>query len=253
MTETLIVANWKMNGDKKCIKSLLKEWSNNIKNINLKRKRIIICPSYPYLNFVDNTLNQYNLPFSLGAQNCYEKKIGAFTGEVSPQMLVNLDVEYVILGHSERRQLFFETDMCILNKVKICLECGLKVIWCCGETLTQKEYSLTFKVLEYQLSYLQTILSDMEIKNVNNFIIAYEPVWAIGTGRSATTEDIYNVVSKIKNYIKKFNPIITDHIKILYGGSVKKNNVDDLKKINNIDGFLVGGASLTRDFINIIE
>ena len=165
---------------------------------------------------------------------------GAFTGEISGEMLKDIKIEYVILGHSERRHIFKETDEIINKKIKSALKVGLKPIFCVGELLEDREKGKTFDVVDSQL---KNGLKNIEIKE--DFLIAYEPVWAIGTGKTATTEQAEEVIARIREWVEKeYSKELSEKVRILYGGSVKPNNIESLLRAENIDGGLVGGASL---------
>lgn len=225
-----IVANWKMN---KTIGEAV-DFAKKVKALTLGiDENFVICPTNICLKFVADALK--NSKIKVGAQNCYKESHGAYTGEVSPAMIKDAGCDYVIIGHSERRQIFGETDELVNQKIKLAIESGLNVILCIGETLEQKEnYKQVLKV------QLQTALDGVDA-NGENLIIAYEPVWAIGTGKVASIEDIKNVHAYIKqiahNVLKYLPPV-------LYGGSVKPNNAKEILELDDVDGVLIGGASL---------
>ena len=234
------IANWKMFGDLRTLNSLdsVIKFSKNNKNTKF---RIIYCPPYTLLRPLSKRLKKTNLV--VGAQNCHESEnYGAFTGHVNSKMLKNIGAKYVILGHSENR-LEGENDKLINLKIKSAIKAGLKVIFCIGETLKEKRNKKTNQVLARQIKNgLQSI------KNKSNLIIAYEPVWSIGTGLIPNPDDLIKSVSYIKSKFSKKSP------KILYGGSVNANNINQLKNISMIDGFLIGGASQdSKKFIDIIK
>ena len=234
------VANWKMFGDLKTLNSLdnvIKFCKNNKK---LKSK-IIYCPPNTLIRPLSRRLKKTKL--EVGAQNCHESdNYGAYTGSVNAKMLKSVGAKYIILGHSENRQLG-ETDKLINSKIKSATKAGLKIIFCIGETLKEKRNKKTKQVLAKQINNgLQSI------KNKSKIILAYEPVWSIGTGLIPKSEDLIKSVSFIKDKFGKKCP------KILYGGSVNSNNIDQLKDINILDGFLIGGASQSsKKFIDIIK
>ena len=181
----------------------------------------------------------------IGAQNMHEKESGAFTGEISPVMLKDVGVEYVIIGHSERRTYYNETDQKVNEKIKKALEFGLKPIVCVGETLEEREGNKTEAVLETQVT---KALEGVEISNTEDVIIAYEPIWAIGTGKNADQNTAEEACSYIRGIVEKVqSKKVADEIRILYGGSVKVNNIKDYMQMPNVDGGLVGGASLKAD------
>ena len=233
------IANWKMFGGLKSINSLhkvLKFFKNFKKNKSIK---IIYCPPSTLIRPMSKKLVNSNI--EVGAQNCHEQeKSGAFTGSVNSAMLKSVGAKYVILGHSENRQ-SGETDKLINLKIKSALKSGLKVIFCIGETLKEKRKRVTKKVLSRQIN-----LGLNEIRNKNNIIVAYEPVWSIGTGVIPKNKELYETISFLKRKIKKN--------KILYGGSVNAKNIEQLKSIDNLDGYLIGGASQDpKKFIDIIK
>jgi len=233
------IANWKMFGGLKSINSLhkvLKFFKNFKKNKSIK---IIYCPPSTLIRPMSKKLVNSNI--EVGAQNCHEQeKSGAFTGSVNSAMLKSVGAKYVILGHSENRQ-SGETDKLINLKIKSALKSGLKVIFCIGETLKEKRKRVTKKVLSRQIN-----LGLNEIKNKNNIIVAYEPVWSIGTGVIPKNNELYETINFLKRKIKKN--------KILYGGSVNAKNIEQLKSIDNLDGYLIGGASQDpKKFIDIIK
>jgi triosephosphate isomerase len=234
------IANWKMLGDLRTLNSLDKVI--NFSKINKKNKfKLIYCPPNTLIRPMSKRLK--NTMIKVGAQNCHESdKYGAFTGFVNSAMLKNVGAEYVILGHSENRQ-SGENDKLINQKIKSAIKAGLKIIFCIGESLKEKRSKKTNQVLARQIKNgLQSI------KNKSNLIIAYEPVWSIGTGLIPNPDDLIKSVSYIKSKFSKKSP------KILYGGSVNANNINQLKNISMIDGFLIGGASQdSKKFIDIIK
>jgi len=211
---------------------------------------ILVCPPFTALKSVYDLIKGSNI--KLGAQNLHWEMKGAFTGEISPLMLKDVGCEYVIIGHSERREYFKETDDIINKKIFAALKVGLKPIVCIGEKLEERESGVTEKVLEQQITEGLKGLSNEDMENIT---IAYEPVWAIGTGKTATPEIANTTQSFIRNKIKEiFNENIAEKIRILYGGSVKADNAKALLEQEHIDGALVGGASLeAENFIKIIK
>jgi len=219
-----------------------------VQNINVLD--ILVCPPFTALKSVYDLIKGSNI--KLGAQNLHWEMKGAFTGEISPLMLKDVGCEYVIIGHSERREYFKETDDIINKKIFAALKVGLKPIVCIGEKLEERESGVTEKVLEQQITEGLKGLSNEDMENIT---IAYEPVWAIGTGKTATPEIANTTQSFIRNKIKEiFNENIAEKIRILYGGSVKADNAKALLEQEHIDGALVGGASLeAENFIKIIK
>ena len=233
---SFFVANWKLNGDFKFIDQFI----DNLKAPKDNSKCIVICPTSIHLDYLRCKKNN----FYVGAQNVSEHEAGAYTGEVSCNALLDLNIEFCILGHSERRQLFYETNNGVCLKASRVIEYKIIPIICIGETLEEKENGKTNDVLSKQLEDSIPISS-----NSDNTIIAYEPVWAIGTGLTPTLEEINTTHEFIKNHNSKFA-----NYKILYGGSVKANNAKEIVSLSNVDGALIGGASLKADdFSKIIE
>jgi triosephosphate isomerase len=247
MRKPFMAGNWKMNKNAKEAVSLAKSLKDKLKDVN--DRDILICPSFTVLNAVYEEVKGSNI--KLGAQNMYFEDSGAYTGEVSPIMLKDF-CEYVILGHSERREFFDETDEMVNKKVKKALQHGLKPILCIGETLEQREKNETFDIIKNQL---KNSLKGIDKDNIKKIIIAYEPVWAIGTGKNATPEQAEDVHAFIRKEIEKiYGKETASGIIILYGGSVKPDNVKDLMEKENIDGALVGGASLDAEsFSKIVK
>ena len=234
------IANWKMFGDLTTLNSLDKviKFSKNIKKNKIK---LIYCPPSTLISSLSKRLKKTKM--EVGAQNCHQSfDNGPYTGQVNSRMLKSVGAKYVIIGHSENRQLG-DNDKLINLKIKSAIRAGLKVIFCIGETLKQKKNKKTYKVLADQIRN-----GLKSINNKSNIIIAYEPVWSIGSGLIPKSEDLKKSITFIKSkFGKKFS-------KILYGGSVNSNNVDKLKFITGIDGFLVGGASQnSKKFIDIIK
>lgn len=207
-------------------------------NLDESVEKVICVPSL-YVTEIKKLLNGTSL--KLGVQNMYFKEKGAFTGEISPTMLKSCMVEYVILGHSERRTLFNETDSLINKKVQSALEHDLIPILCCGETLAQREENKEKEVIKDQI---EKALKEIPKEKITNVIIAYEPIWAIGTGKTASAEDAEKMCAYIREIIFQLYKEKAQEVRIQYGGSVKEENIKELMKKENIDGALVGGASL---------
>lgn len=237
MRRKVIAGNWKMN----VLPGEALEFVNNLAPIVKDTKNeVIICAPFTDLFYTLLAVQETNI--HVGAQNMHWKESGAYTGEISPDMLKCINVEYVIIGHSERRQYFNETDETVNLKVKSALEHGLKPIVCVGESLEQKEAGNTEEIITSQVA---KALEGLTLDDLSNTIIAYEPIWAIGTGKTATAEDANNSIKAIRNKIKElFN---TDDVTILYGGSVKPENAKELFSMSDIDGGLVGGASIKAE------
>ena len=215
-------------------------------------REIVVCPPFIALRGLSVVKEQDHPNIALGAQNMHWEDEGAFTGEVSPTMLKDLDVEFVILGHSERRHIFLETDDMINKKVHAALKTGLTPILCIGELLEERESGNTGKVIETQLT---GGLKDIGSEHIEKLVIAYEPVWAIGTGKTATPETAQETVKSIRDLLANmYTQDQADTIRILYGGSVKPDNIDTLMAEPDIDGALVGGASLDpQSFARIVK
>ena len=228
------------------------ELVNSLKRelIDIEEVEIVVCPSFIALSEISELLESSNI--KLGAQNMYWKEEGAFTGEVSANMLKSIGCQYVILGHSERRQYFAETDAGVNSKFKAALKSDLIPIVCIGETLEQREANQTLGVIEAQLS---GALKDTPEFNPERIVFAYEPVWAIGTGKNATSEQAQEVHKFIRTLLNKwYNDDVSSAVRILYGGSVKPENIKELIAQEDIDGALVGGASLkTESFTRIVK
>lgn len=242
----IIAANWKMHKTYEEALNFITEFLKAIKDIDFDKKDVLIYPPFLYICEISRLLEK--TPVKVGAQNAYFEKKGAFTGEISPVMIKSCKAEYVLLGHSERRHIFKESDELIRKKVISCLEEGLKVMLCVGETLEERESNLTFKVIESQLKLALAGLKDY----AHLIEIAYEPVWAIGTGKSANPEDAKEVHTFIKELLKEL--LDTKNTRVLYGGSVNPKNAKEFLSQDNIDGLLVGGASLeVKSFLDIIN
>jgi triosephosphate isomerase len=246
MRKTLIAGNWKMYKTPSESIEFVEKLIKNLKNY--EDRDILICPPFTSLYPVSQIIK--NSSVKLGAQNVYFENEGAFTGEISPIMLKDIGVEYVICGHSERRNIFGETDEIINKKVKKVTENGMRPILCVGEKLEEREKGQTFEVVENQI---RNCLSNF--KDIEKLVIAYEPVWAIGTGKTALPQQAEEVHIFIRELIGKiYNNEIAENLIILYGGSVKPENIDQLMKEKDIDGVLVGGACLKIDsFLRIID
>ncbi|MEW6556644.1 MAG: triose-phosphate isomerase [Elusimicrobiota bacterium] len=244
----LVAGNWKMNktvGEAVELVTQLKQKLSDVKN-----REMLVCPPFVAIVIVREIVKNSNI--KLGAQNMYFEKSGAFTGEISPVMLKDVGCEYVIIGHSERRQYFGETDDSVNKKMKVAFENGLIPIVCIGETLQQREQNETFSVVERQV---KTGLTGLTGEQANRLVIAYEPVWAIGTGKTATpqqAEEIHAFIRKL--YCEMYGKDSGEAVRILYGGSIKPDNFAEIMKQPNIDGGLVGGASLKADdFIKLVR
>ena len=234
------VANWKMYGSLSSLSTLNKVIKFS-KSKEIKKGRLIYCPPYTLISSFSEKFK--NCQIGIAAQNCHESEsYGPYTGAINPRMLKNIGAHFVIIGHSENREKG-ENDKLINLKIKSALKAKLKVIFCIGETLDQKKKKKTHSVLSKQIK-----VGLHNVKNKVNIFVAYEPVWAIGTGVVPKPEDLLKTIKFIKSKFKDKSP------KILYGGSVNPKNIKDLKEINNIDGFLIGGASQSANkFIDIVK
>ena len=247
MRRKVIAGNWKMN-------MLPDEAMKFIEGLsataNSSGNEVILC--VPYTDLFYSLLTAQGSKIRIGAQNMHWEENGAYTGEVSPKMLSSINVEYVIIGHSERRQYYNETDETVNKKIKSAFNYNLKPIVCVGETLEQRENGETQAIITEQTKLALEGLSKEQVKNV---IIAYEPIWAIGTGKTATSEDANNTIKQIRSKVEEiYGTDVAQNIIILYGGSVKGSNAKELFSTSDIDGGLVGGASLKLDeFIEIIK
>jgi len=244
----IIAGNWKMNKTIKEAQELAVEVRDRLADVT--NVEIVICPPFTALQPVREIIHNSNIV--LGAQNVHWEKQGAYTGEVSPEMLKEAGCKYVIIGHSERRTYFHENDEMVNRKVKAALTQGLSPIMCIGETLEEREKGLTEKVVERQLI---NGLKDVSKERILNMVIAYEPVWAIGTGKTATPSQAQVVHAFLRQLLVRLYPKdIVSQIRIQYGGSVKPENMRNLMKEEDIDGVLVGGASLEVDsFVKIVK
>ncbi|AGB19634.1 triose-phosphate isomerase [Thermoanaerobacterium thermosaccharolyticum] len=243
----IIAGNWKMHMTPSDAVNLVNELKPLVADTDVE---VVVIPPFVDLVDVKKALDGSNI--RLGAQNMHWEEKGAFTGEVSPLMLKEIGVEYVVIGHSERRQYFAETDETVNRKVKSALSHGLKPIVCVGETLSQREDGKAFEVVREQT---KKALDDVLKNDVTNVVIAYEPIWAIGTGKTATSKDANDVIKVIRETIASVYDINTaNEVRIQYGGSVKPDNAKELMSESDIDGALVGGASLkAQDFAKIVN
>jgi triosephosphate isomerase len=243
MRRPFIAANWKMNKTVDETEAFIDTFIPLVRNID--NVDIMIAPPFTSLMLAARLLQNTNI--KLGAQNVYYEEKGAYTGEISPVMLKSVGCSCVIIGHSERRQYFNETDDIVNKKIKIARKNGLEVILCIGETLEQREKNLTFDILNTQLS------GSLKDVSMDGITIAYEPVWAIGTGKNATPEQANEAHSYIREWLKKHKGD-ADNVRIQYGGSVTPENISDLISQPEVDGALVGGASLKPEsFAKIVE
>lgn len=249
MSKKLIAGNWKMNKTFQDSKSLIKSIRKNLDVDTLSKIDVVICPPFTSLSRARKLTKESGI--KIGAQNMYYENDGAYTGEISASMLKALDCEYVIIGHSERRQYFSETDFTINIKIKKAIENELISIVCVGESLEQRENKIQNQIVKEQLTNCLTAIDE---KDFDKIIIAYEPIWAIGTGKTATPDEANQMHIFIRETIEKlYNQEVATNIRILYGGSVNENNSKELFTQSDIDGGLIGGASLKPEsFAKII-
>ena len=247
MRKKVIAGNWKMNMLPDATIRFIDELTPLVK---AAESEVILC--VPYTDLFYALLTAQNTNIKIGAQNMHWEESGAYTGEVSGQMLKSIGVEYVIIGHSERRQYFAETDETVNKKIKSAFKYGLKPIVCVGETLEQREAGKEKEIVTKQI---ELALEGLAEEQVENTIIAYEPIWAIGTGKTATSEDANDMVKAIRENISNiYGQKVADRVIIQYGGSVKASNAKELFSMSDIDGGLVGGASLKSDeFAKIVN
>lgn len=246
MRKPVIIGNWKMNKDLDEAKKLVKEIVSEKLDNGVEK---VICVPFVYVTEVNKLLEGSDV--GLGVQNMYFENRGAFTGEISPVMLKSCGVSYVILGHSERRTIFNETDEIINKKVKSALQYKLIPILCCGETLEERNLGIEKDIVEKQI---RNTLDDISVNDIEKVIIAYEPIWAIGTGLTASSDDAENMIKFIREILYDIYGNLSENIRIQYGGSVKPNNIKDLMQKENVDGALVGGACLeSTSFCELIN
>ena len=246
MRKPIIAGNWKMH---KTIAEAL-EFVNEVKDrVNNDKVEAVICPPFTLLKDLKQATKGTNI--KIGAQNMHFEEKGAFTGEISPLMLKELDMDYVVIGHSERRQYFNETDETVNKKVLKALEVGIDPILCVGETLEEREAGNTKDVCKVQV---EKALENVSKEDLAKVVIAYEPVWAIGTGKTATSEDANDVIAYIREVVANLYGELANEVRIQYGGSVKPSNVAEIMNQSDIDGALVGGASLeANDYVELVN
>jgi triosephosphate isomerase len=240
----MIAGNWKMNETYTegvvLAQGLAKELADGTGDVD-----VVVCPPAVDLKGVAEVIEQENAPFALGAQNVYWEESGAFTGETAPNMLTNIGATYCIIGHSERRGYFGETDEDINKKAKALMAHGIVPISCCGESLEVREAG---KHVEFVVDQIKKDTEGLEITDPSKYVVAYEPIWAIGTGKTATADDAQEVCGAIRKTLADiFGKETADGIRVLYGGSAKPNNVAGFLEKEDVDGALVGGASLKVD------
>jgi triosephosphate isomerase (TIM) len=246
----LIAGNWKMHKTHLEGVQLTQKLAWALSSEDTDAVEVVVCPPFTALRSVGTLIDGDKLPIGLGAQNCHPEPEGAYTGEVSAPMLAKLGVRYVIVGHSERRQQFGETDELVNRKARAVLAAGMRPIVCVGETLEQREAGQTAEVVQGQV---RGSLAGLPAEQVAGLVVAYEPVWAIGTGRAATAEDAQETIALVRGTVAELaGRAAADELRIQYGGSVKAGNAEELAAKPDIDGALVGGASLDADEFALI-
>lgn len=248
MKKMMVAGNWKMNMLRYQAKDLTQDILSGLVDVK-DDIDIVLAPPFTALDVVSGLIG--NSRVMLAAQNVFWEDRGAFTGEISPAMLVDAGCKWVIIGHSERRGILGETDTVVRKKIKASLSDGLNVIVCVGETLQEREVGKTIKIVQSQV---ESALMDLELDDPQRFVIAYEPVWAIGTGKNATPKEAEDVHATIREITGSIFAQDSELIRIIYGGSVNGDNIEELLHMENIDGALIGGAGLDADsFVKIVK
>ena len=250
MRTKIVAGNWKMNNDLKASKLLVKKIAKNLYSKTLNNTRVIVSPTFVNLERVAKKVKKTNI--EVAAQNMHFENSGAFTGEISAEMLQAIGVNTVILGHSERRAYFRETDALLAKKVNAALAIGMEIIFCFGEVLEDRKSENHFKVVESQI---KNALFHLEAAAWKNIILAYEPVWAIGTGETASPNQAQEMHTFIRTLVaEKYSSKVSEEVSILYGGSVKPTNAQEIFSKPDVDGGLIGGAALNaEDFTAIVN
>lgn len=251
MRKKIVAGNWKMNLNLQDGVSLFSEIINMAKDEIMGNQQLIVCPPFIHLSALNQLGNQQQL-VSIGTQNIHHESAGAYTGEISASQVASVGAKYVIIGHSERRAYFHEDAFVLSKKVDLALDNGLHPIFCVGETVDERVKGFHFDVVSKQL---EEGLSHVSVDDFKHVIVAYEPVWAIGTGKTATPEQAQEIHKHIRERIARhFSQSLADQLTILYGGSCHPGNAKELFSQDDIDGGLIGGASLkSRDFIDIAK
>jgi triosephosphate isomerase (TIM) len=251
MRKQIAAANWKMNltfqQGEKLLDDILEA------GVKLEKHQFaIFAVPYPYLLMTRSEVEKEEGNYYVAAQNCYHKKAGAFTGEVSTEMLHSMNIKYCVIGHSERREYFAESNAMLAEKVNLCLESFITPIFCCGEPLAIREAGTQN---DFVATQLRESLFHLPADKISTIVIAYEPIWAIGTGKTASTEQAQEIHQYLRSVLaNQYGDAVANEIPILYGGSVKANNAKELFSCPDVDGGLVGGASLVAaDFVEIIK
>ncbi len=250
MRKNIVAGNWKMNNNAQETKELLKELKASVKELPLKNTRVLVAPSYTNLTSALKKTKKSRI--EVAAQNMHQQTSGAYTGEISADMLYSIGIRSVIIGHSERRAYFGEDDAILLSKVKAALKNNLEVIFCFGELLEDRKSDQHFAVVEAQL---KNVVFQLDADEWDNVVLAYEPVWAIGTGETASPEQAQEMHAFVRELVEKhYNKNVAAEVSILYGGSVKPGNATEIFSKEDVDGGLIGGAALhAADFIAIIK
>ncbi len=248
----MMAGNWKMHHTHLEAIQVVQKLGFRLEGKDFDRVDVVVCPAFTALRSVQTTIDGDRLAIGLGAQNCHWESQGAFTGEISAPMLAKLNVKYVIVGHSERRELFGESDQIVAKKLRAVLGAGMTPIICLGETLEERELGTTDEKVKGQV---EAAFQRLPADDASRCIVAYEPIWAIGTGRNATPDDANNTIGVIRGHVRVgLGDALADGLRILYGGSVKPGNVAELMAMPEIDGGLVGGASLDPDeFARVVQ
>jgi triosephosphate isomerase len=240
-----MAGNWKMHHTHLEAIQVVQKLSYRLDNSDYDHCDVVVCPAFTALRSVQTTIDGDRLQIGLGAQNCHWEPSGAYTGEISPLMLAKLNVKYVIVGHSERREMFGETDEMVSKKLRAVLGAGMAPILCVGETLEEREQGATDTKVKGQI---ESAFARLPIDDAARCIVAYEPIWAIGTGQSASADDANATIGVIREHIRVgLGDVLADGLRILYGGSMKPGNVADLMAMPEIDGGLVGASCLDPD------
>jgi triosephosphate isomerase (TIM) len=250
MRKQIAAANWKMNLTYQQGEKLLNDVLEAGITIS-EDQQVIFAVPFPYLIMAKSTV-AHEKGYEIAAQNCSDKQSGAYTGEVSAEMLHSIGIKYIVIGHSERREYFLETNKTLADKLNICIQNDITPIFCCGEALSIREKN---EQNDYVQKQLEESLFHLDGEKILRVVIAYEPIWAIGTGKTASTQQAQEMHNHLRSLLaNKYGSEIADQISILYGGSVKANNASELFACPDVDGGLVGGASLVApDFIQIIK
>ncbi len=241
----MMAGNWKMHRTHLEAIQVVQKLGFRLDDKDHDRVEVVVCPAFTALRSVQTTIEGDRLPIGLGAQNCHWESNGAYTGEISPTMLAKLNVKYVIVGHSERRELFGDTDEIVAKKLRAVLGAGMAPIVCVGETLAEREQGITDDKVRQQI---EAAFAGLPLADIERCVIAYEPIWAIGTGRTASADDANATIKVIRDHMRVgLGDAVAEGLRILYGGSVKPGNIAELMARPEIDGALVGGASLDPD------